>query len=405
MQVMVVDDDPTSLVFMSAVLRKQGHEVVTARNGLEALERILRREASLVISDWNMPELAGHDLCRKVRASALPHYVYFILLTVRNDKDSRLEGMEAGADDFLVKPVDPQELKARIRAGERVLMLERALDERNAALDKINAELSLAYETMKRDVATAASIQKSLLPRPCEWPEARLDWLFIPSSLLAGDMLGYFPLDGSHLAFFQIDVSGHGVSSALISFATSKLLWPERRGESLSLAAASRNGAGDELPFLPPEQVIGELNRRFCREPESESYFMTVVYGVLDVRTGKVRLSAAGHPPPLVWRSAGECFEESRIRGIPVGVLEDSRYGFEEFTLYPGDRMFVYTDGIVECPGLEGELFGYKRFCDVLRDAAGFSLAEVKEAVSETLRLWRGCDVFPDDISLLMLER
>jgi sigma-B regulation protein RsbU (phosphoserine phosphatase) len=403
MRVLLIDDDPTSLMFLSAVLRKQGHEVLTASNAGEGFRLILERQASLVISDWNMPEMPGPELCRKIRSARLPHYVYFILLSVRSDKDSLLEGLEAGADDFLVKPVDPAELRARLRAGERVLRLERELDERNEALDKLNSELSLTYETMRKDITTAAAIQKSLLPRPRVWTEVKLDWLFIPSSLLAGDMLGYFPLDQHHLAFFQIDVSGHGVSSALISFATSKLLTQEE-GRHLP-SDPSAGGVEEEMAVPPPNRVIAELNRRFSKEPESESYFLTMVYGVLDARTGRVSLSSAGHPPPLFWRRQDLSFVQSSVRGLPVGVLEDSQYELEDFFMTPGDRLYIYTDGIVECPNPAGEMFGLDRFQELLADTTDFSLDEVRALVSETLRVWRGCDLFPDDISLLILER
>lgn len=402
MNVLLIDDDPASLLFLSAVLRKQGHAVVTAQSAQEGYQLILERRAALVISDWNMPEMTGPDLCRQIRSAGLPHYVYFILLSVRRDKDSLLEGMEAGADDFLVKPVDPAELRARLRAGERVLHLERELDERNEALDRLNSELSLAYETMKKDLATAAAIQKSLLPRPQVWGEFKLDWLFIPSSLLAGDMLGYFPLDQNHLAFFQIDVAGHGVSSALISFATSKRLMPEGKHGGPPKFQHQPEG---ESPGIPePSQVIAELNRRFSNEPEAESYFLTMVYGSLDIRDGRLRLSVAGHPPPLLWRRADGTFIESRCRGVPVGVLDDSEYDTEDLQMNAGDRLFIYTDGIVECPNPEGEMFGPERLRGRLAEAAGSSLTEVKETLSEALRQWRGSDLFPDDISLLIIE-
>jgi sigma-B regulation protein RsbU (phosphoserine phosphatase) len=403
MRVLLIDDDPTSLMFLSAVLRRQGHEVLTATNASEGYQIILQRQASLVISDWNMPEMSGPELCRKIRSAGLLHYVYFILLSVRSDKDSLLEGLEAGADDFLVKPVDPAELRARIRGGERVLGLEQALDERNEALDKVNSELSAAYETMRKDIATAAAIQKSLLPGPLVYSDAKLDWLFIPSSLLAGDMLGYFPLDAHHLAFFQIDVSGHGVSSALISFSTSKRLTPEEGQAGLSAQRFGPDREGRANP--PPHWVIGELNRRFSKEPESDSYFLTMVYGVLDVRSGRVSLSSAGHPPPLLWQRAKHAFVQTEVRGLPVGVLENSQYESEDLIMQSGDRLYIYTDGIVECPNPEGEMFGLERFQELLADATDFSLEEVKASVSETLRLWRGCDLFPDDISLLIVER
>jgi sigma-B regulation protein RsbU (phosphoserine phosphatase) len=403
MWVLLIDDDPTSLLYLSAVLRKQGREVVTATNGRDGFDILLERQGALVICDWNMPELTGPELCRKIRDAELPHYVYLILLTARGDKGSFLAGMDAGADDFLVKPVDPQELEAKVRAGERVLRLEQDLDERNSALNQLNSELSLAYETMKKDVVTAAAIQKSFLPEPYDGADAKLDWLFIPSSLLAGDMLGYFPLDQSHFAFFQIDVSGHGVSSALISFATSKLLWPERRRSDFTSRQALP-GANGAAPVISPASVIGELNRRFCKEPESDNYFLTMVYGVFDIDNGCIQLSSAGHPPPLLWRRSDRAFVETRVRGVPVGVVDGTEYECETLSVVPGDRLIIYTDGIVECPNPAGEFFGEDRFRELLQDTSDFSLAEVKDAVSEELRVWRCCDLFPDDISLLILE-
>ncbi|CAK0766742.1 hypothetical protein CCP3SC1_40010 [Gammaproteobacteria bacterium] len=143
--------------------------------------------------------------------------------------------MKAGVNDFMIKPVDPGELQVRVRAGERVLRLERELDERNAALDRINVELlSRVYETMKRDVSMAAIVQKSLLPKPRVLRGFTFQSLYLPSNLLSGDMFGYFPLDEAHIAFFQMDVSGHGISSELISFAFSKRLWQERHSECLA---------------------------------------------------------------------------------------------------------------------------------------------------------------------------
>lgn len=401
MRILLVDDDPASLLFLTAIVRAQGHEVITARDGEEAYRLIHAQQAALVISDWNMPALTGLELCRKLRAERLPHYVYFILLTARDDRKSLLEGMDAGADDFLVKPVDPGELRVRIRAGERVLRLESELGQRNAALDQLNAELTQAYDIIQKDVGMAAAIQKSLLPEPQVWSGVKLQWLFIPNSLLAGDMLGYFPLDSAHLAFFQIDVSGHGVSSALISFSVSKLLWQQRPGERSPLAGPDGGGSG----FLSPDQVIAGLNQRFCNGPESESYFLTMVYGILDVRTGRVELSAAGHPPPLLWHAASGTLAESSARGLPVGVLEDSRYPAESLAMAPGDRLFMFSDGITECPNPQGELFGNARFQALLLEIAGLPAADLPAAIRARLCAWRGSESYPDDISLLILER
>ncbi|MGZ8215979.1 SpoIIE family protein phosphatase [Methylomagnum sp.] len=403
MRVLVVDNDFASLFFLTAMLRKQGHEPVPSRDGVEAYRRVCGREATLVICRWNTPGLTGAQLCRKIRAAHLPFYTYFIMLSVRDDKDALLEGMESGADDFLVEPVDPDELRGRIRSGMRILRLEEELGKRKAALEALHQELSQAYDVMSKDLAKAAQIQHSMLPAPYVSPGVRTEWLFLPSSLLAGDMIGYFPLDDDHLAFFQLDVCGHGVSSSLISFATGKQLRQRHENEIYGTAAPTEDDSG-AAQFEPPNQIIAELNRRFSNDPESESYFLTMVYGIINGRTGDLVLSAAGQPPPLLGRAADGSFYESEVRGVPVGILEFSEYDAEHLTLAKGDRLFVFTDGIIECPNPADELFGLDRMKDVLTEAATHPISDVSARLKEALHAWHGDDSYPDDISLLILE-
>ncbi|MEZ5584698.1 MAG: response regulator [Candidatus Competibacteraceae bacterium] len=213
MRILVADDDPTSLMIISAILARYGHEVRPANDGLEARQALEQEPLPFVISDWGMPGLDGPALCRWLRAAQLPHYVYFIMLTARGDKASLVEGMEAGADDFLVKPVDAEELRVRIRAGERILALERQLEERNQTLEQLNRNLQQAYQTIRKDMDAAAALQKDLLPPPATVQGVHWDWLFRPSHFVAGDMFGYFPLSEHCIGFYQLDVSGHGTSS------------------------------------------------------------------------------------------------------------------------------------------------------------------------------------------------
>ena len=141
MKILIADDDPVSRRLLQNYLQKWGHEVVVAMNGAEAWTLFEQQEFPVVISDWMMPEMDGVDLVRRIRASARPNYVYTILLTAKSQKEDLVEGMEAGADDFLTKPFDRDELHARLRAGERILQLERALKEQNQALREAQAAL------------------------------------------------------------------------------------------------------------------------------------------------------------------------------------------------------------------------------------------------------------------------
>jgi putative two-component system response regulator len=124
MRILIVDDDAMALEMLRHALTRAGHEVETASNGLEALEVLRKGTCRLVISDWTMPEMDGVELCRRIRAADSSGYVYVILLTARNSQQDTVEGLSAGADDFMPKPFNPTELMLRVRIGERVLSLE-----------------------------------------------------------------------------------------------------------------------------------------------------------------------------------------------------------------------------------------------------------------------------------------
>ncbi len=141
MKVLIADDDPVSRRLLQNYLQKWGYEVTVAVNGAEAWRFFEQDEFPVVISDWMMPELDGPELIRRIRACSKPNYVYTILLTARAQKEDLVEGMEAGADDFVSKPFDRDELHVRLRAGERIIKLEQALKEQNRALLEAQAAL------------------------------------------------------------------------------------------------------------------------------------------------------------------------------------------------------------------------------------------------------------------------
>ena len=127
--VLIVDDDPVSRAQLAALAKAAGYGVNVAAHGREAWEILQFARVPVVVSDWYMPEMDGVDLCRRIRARLDAPYVYFILITARGGKQQYLTGMEAGADDFIAKPVDPDELKARLTVAERILGLRRELQQ------------------------------------------------------------------------------------------------------------------------------------------------------------------------------------------------------------------------------------------------------------------------------------
>ncbi len=150
MQVLIVDDDDFSLGVLRQTLDQMGYPVTAARDGREALERLGQSGIHLVITDWEMPGMDGVDLCRAIRKQEFSGYTYLILLTGRQGTRSRIEGLRAGADDFLNKPLDPQELLVRLKTAERILSLET----RDVLL------FALAKLAESRDAETGAHIER-----------------------------------------------------------------------------------------------------------------------------------------------------------------------------------------------------------------------------------------------------
>jgi len=126
-RVLAVEDDPVSRRILSALLERLGHEVLAASDGLEAWERFQSEPVDAVVTDWMMPRLDGLELTRRIRAHARERYTYVLLLTALSGRERYLDGMAAGADDFVSKPVDREELHARLRVAERILGLQRAV--------------------------------------------------------------------------------------------------------------------------------------------------------------------------------------------------------------------------------------------------------------------------------------
>lgn len=185
-RVLVADDSEPVRLLLAAMLESLGYEVIEAQDGNEAYARALAERIQMVVSDWQMPGLDGLALCRKLRGAGLDYYTFFILVSVRDSSMHYLQGMDAGADDFLFKPVDLDQLRVRLRAGERVLELERKLAERNR-------ELLLANERIKKDMEAAARLSELLDERRNEAPQDILQSLETTLCEWRGDIGITFP--------------------------------------------------------------------------------------------------------------------------------------------------------------------------------------------------------------------
>jgi sigma-B regulation protein RsbU (phosphoserine phosphatase) len=399
-KILLVDDDATMRSIPALFLRKWGYDVIEAGDGLQALEILEREPIGLVISDWVMPHVTGIELCRRIRARDTGRYTYLILCTSKGEKSDLLEGLEAGADDFLIKPIGKEEMRARVHAGERVLELERGLAQRNLELSGINEQLQTAYERIEGDLKSAAWMQSNLLPSPSRKTlNIASQWRFRPSSYVAGDIFNIFAVDEHRVGFYLLDVSGHGVPAAMLSVTLSMFLNPDSSHENPLTRHNALTGARE---VVPPAEVVSELNRRF--QSKDDRYF-TIIYGLLDSRTGELALTQAGHPNPIViHRDGSRELEVLGEGGAPVGLWPDMEYDTIYSRLCPGDRLVLYSDGVVECADPQGTLFGEERFVNYLREAGAQPLSQLLDGLESAMEAWRGGRDFEDDVSLLALE-
>jgi sigma-B regulation protein RsbU (phosphoserine phosphatase) len=394
-KVLFADDCELQRRAMVAHLEQRGHEALAASDGEEAWEILQHSAVNLVISDWAMPRMDGLELCRKIRAADLGRYVNVILCTARNTTADLITGMTAGADDFIGRPMNFAELDLRLRLIERVRNLEHELEDRNRKLWEANSQLRAAAR-MENDLRAAALVQTSLLPQSgCLLPGVRIEWLFMPCGVLAGDAFGCFPLDERRLAFYQLDVSGHGIPAAMLSVTLSRVLAP---GYGSPVRRARPSSGEPEI--APPHAVVADLNERF---QSSGGRYFTMVYGVLDTATHRVCFSQAGHPSPIRLTTRGEAVPVGG-GGFPVGIIAGMDYDSVELDLAVGERLVLYSDGVTECANGTGERLGEARLLALLEASARLDLTRMMEELKAALRSWRGGDDYEDDISLVALE-
>ena len=396
MKVLIVDDDAVSLRVIISLVERLGHEPIAATDGVMAWERFRKEDCRVIISDWTMPGIDGIELLTRVRAMGGASYTYFIFLTSRNEPEDIALGMEAGADDLLSKPVSRDDLAARLRVAARIVSLQQEIG-------SSNRELSLANERMRQDLHAAAQIQAGLLPTVLPvLPEVDFSWLYRPCEQLGGDTLNLFRLDEQHLGFYVLDVSGHGVTSALLAVQVSRVLTPLISAGAL-LKRATPAPPGYQL--TPPMQVINELNDLFPMNDALMQYF-TIVYGIYDLTTHAIRCASAGHPGPVLVRAAG-AVEIPEICGNPIGFFPTSEAIFSsyELALCPGDRLYFISDGVIETMDGCQEAFGLDRLGQVLDRCRAISLEASLKQSAQALEGWR-CGTAPtDDVTIIGFAR
>ena len=401
---LVVDDSEANRDMLSRRLQRRGFTVATAAGGREALELVRANQYDVILLDLMMPDIDGMQVLRTLRETLSASELPVIIATAKDESVDIVEGLKAGANDYVTKPLDLPVVVARVqtqvslkRAVDQIRELEQTLAQRNAALEAANLELTAANTRMARELASAARIQQAMLPASLpKGSAAKFAWLFRPCAEIAGDSLNVFELDENHVGMYVLDVVGHGIAAALLSVAVSRVLSP---APNSFLLRPSEDGRGYRL--RPPAEVGNELNRRFPWDRATEQFF-TLVYGVLDVRTRDFRFVCAGHPPPV--HISGETMSVLKgPSGVPIGVAETD-YVEQSVRLSPGDRLYFYSDGVSEAMDAADEPFSTERLLDSIRGTRSGTLTQSLDKLWQDVEAWCAGTALHDDASLVALE-
>lgn len=396
-RILVVDDSVVERNLLVHMVAKWGYPVEFATSGQHAIELIKQEKIQLVLADWQMPGMQGTELCGILRELDLGHYTYIILMSAQNDEEFLIKALDAGADDVLAKPVDGNELEARLQSAVRRIELQ-------AQLANKTDELSRAHDVIAQDLRAVSSLQRSFLPEPLSpFPGLNYQWLSVPSKYVSGDHLQVFELLPDVYGFYLLDVSGHGIPAAVKSM---QLVQMFSDHSSSSIVFEGRYGADGQRLVSRPRDVVARLNQLF-QQTESDLSYFTMIYGVFNIANRQVAMCQAGHPSPLLL-SGDKPVKVLGDGGYPVGLFEFDEYRDIELTLGNEDALILYSDGVTEVLSTAEEAFGEHRLIDFVNKQARLGRwADLPERIQMQVQGWGGFAVeqkgFEDDVSILML--
>ncbi len=363
-RILVVEDEPDIALGLQHDLLLDGYEVELVGDGQSAVDRARTSPFDLILLDVNLPRKDGFTVCRELRRGGT--HTPIIVLTARDHEAEKVQGLELGADDYVTKPFSPTELRARVRS---------ILRHRQQWLgDGVRLD---------RELRTSAEVQQRLFPQlrpPCR----SLDYIGYcqPALLVGGDYFDYLALPDDHLGLVVADVSGKGVSAALVM---------------ASLHGCIRAHAGQVGGQF--EQALIVANALLYQSTDAGRY-ATVFYAVYSGNTRELRYINAGHPAPIVARRGELLSLESDCP--PIGLFDSVVPVVRCVQLEPEDRLLIFSDGVTEAMNEQRAEFGGERASRVLLASGGASAAEIRDEFLAELRAHTdGCPQ-SDDVTFIV---
>ncbi len=310
-KVLVVDDNLLNLKLIEKSLSKEGYGVLIAPNGPRARELAVDEKPDLILLDIQMPGEDGFEVIRYLKANPVTSMIPVIFLTGVSEVDSKLKGFDLGAVDYITKPFHPLEVLARV---------------------SIHLKLSIATNSLIADQAQklkqVTEAQTSMLPLPENFPDARFGVYYQALQEAGGDFYDILEISRDITGYFVADFAGHDIKTSYMTASVKALL------------------AQNCTPVYSPSESMKMINDVLV-EILPEGQYLTGCYVRLNRSSGKLSIINAGHPPVVLIPAQGEP-ELIQIDGDIIGMFKDAQFGMRRVDVSPGDRFFIYSDGLVE---------------------------------------------------------
>jgi sigma-B regulation protein RsbU (phosphoserine phosphatase) len=378
-EILVVDDDAMSRRVLARLLSAAGYHCRECKDGSEALDSIRDKPPSVLLLDFDMPKLNGAEVLQRLRSDDDPAVAQIpaIMLTAHGSEQSEVSCLQAGADDFVTKPVNSSVLRARIETQLRLRSMRRQLERQNDELEKWRRDL-------ERDLAAARLTQRSLIPqKPLLLPGWEVATCYRPVIQVGGDIYGWLRMKDGRVLFWIADGTGHGAAAALLT-TLAKLLF--------------HHGSMDHDS---PATLMAAVDDDF-RSIFGATSFMTGMCVALDPTTGETQIVGAGHPPLLIVRHDGTT-ESIRSVAPPLGMIKRAVFNETTITLEPGDAFLLYTDGLFRWTK-DKRLVTPEQLEKILDHSAPTAEALLKRIVVQTVPE-NSAKVAPDVVAAIAVRR
>lgn len=376
LKVLVADDTELNLILISRFIEKLGHDVIAARNGEEAVERFVQEQPDLVLMDVMMPVMDGYQACAKIRQLQPEHWVPVIFLSALSTDQDMVNGLEAGGDDYMTKPVSLVFLEAKIRAMQRIAALQAALrlkaDDLAAAYFQLDEEASLGGHLMEH-LINAGTLQDPLVQH----------WL-VPVGQFSGDLITVTRSHGGALYAMLADAAGHGLAAALNVLPATEVFQ----------AMAARG--------FPVGTIAAEINRKLRALMPLDRFIATALVCVDPLRE-IVEIWNGGSPDILMLAKNGQLIARCCSQHPPLGILPDNQFSnrVTVFDYVPAAQVFFCSDGLIEAEAPDGEPLDLHR----IEQALAVSTPEMRlQNLKDLLHRHLDGRSPHDDISLILLN-